>query len=52
VNKLDLKKELKHLYQPSAKEVEQADVSPMNFPMLDCTADSAKWKAIILQPMH
>jgi len=42
VNKLDLKKELKYLYQPSAREVEQVDVPPMNFLMLDGKGDPNK----------
>ncbi len=33
--KLDLKKTLKHLYQPSAKDVVEVDVPPMNFLMID-----------------
>jgi hypothetical protein len=39
VEKLDLKKELKHLYQPSAKEVVQIDVPTMNFLMVDGEGD-------------
>jgi hypothetical protein len=39
VNKLDLKKELKYLYQPSAKEVAQVVVPPMNYLMLDGKGD-------------
>lgn len=39
MNKLDLKKELKFLYQPSAKEVAQVDVPPMNFLMVDGKGD-------------
>ncbi len=35
MKKLDLKKELKHLYQPSAKKVEVADVPEFNFVMID-----------------
>jgi hypothetical protein len=42
VNKLDLKQELKHLYQPSAREVEQVDVPPMNYLMLDGKGDPNK----------
>ena len=37
--KIDLKKELKHLYQPSAKEVVQVDVPTMNYLMVDGTGD-------------
>jgi len=37
VEKIDLKKELRHLYQPSAKEVVQVDV-PMQF-----TLEGAGW---------
>ena len=32
---VDLKKELKHLYQPSAKEVSEVEVPAMNFLMID-----------------
>lgn len=37
--KVDLKKELKHLYQPSAKEVVQVDVPTMNYLMVDGKGD-------------
>jgi hypothetical protein len=37
--KVDFKKELKHLYQPSAKEVSVVDVPPMNFLMVDGQGD-------------
>jgi hypothetical protein len=33
--KIDLKKQLKHLYNPSAKQVVTVDVPPMNFLMID-----------------
>lgn len=36
---IDLKKQLKHLYQPSAKEVVEVDVPPMNYLMMDGTGD-------------
>jgi len=36
---IDLKKELKHLYQPSAKEVVQVEVPPMNYLMVDGEGD-------------
>jgi len=35
VKKIDLKKELKHLYLPSAKQVVQVDVPAFNFAMVD-----------------
>ena len=35
MEKIDLKKELKHLYQPSAKEVVRVDVPTMNYVMVD-----------------
>lgn len=35
VEKVDLKKDLKHLYNPSVKEVTLVDVPPMNFVMID-----------------
>ncbi len=37
--KIDFKKELKHLYKPSAKEVVLVDVPPMNFLMIDGRGD-------------
>jgi hypothetical protein len=37
--KVDFKKELKHLYQPSAKEVSVVDVPDMNFLMVDGQGD-------------
>jgi hypothetical protein len=39
MGKIDLKKDLKHLYQPSAKEVVQVDVPPMNYLMVDGEGD-------------
>ena len=39
MTKIDLKKELKHLYTPSAKEVSIVDVPPMNFLMIDGQGD-------------
>lgn len=39
MKKVDLKKELKHLYQPSAKEVVQVDVPTMNYLMVDGQGD-------------
>ena len=39
MEKIDLKKELKHLYQPSAKEVVQVDVPMLNFLMIDGEGD-------------
>lgn len=39
VRKLDLRKELKHLYNPSKKEVSVVDVPPMNFLMIDGEGD-------------
>jgi len=39
MEKVDLKKELKHLYQPSAKEVVQVEVPPMNYLMVDGEGD-------------
>lgn len=35
MDKRDLKKELKEVYQPSAKQVTQLDVPPMRFLMVD-----------------
>jgi hypothetical protein len=39
VKKIDLKKELKHLYQPSAKAVVQVDVPSFQFLMIDGEGD-------------
>jgi hypothetical protein len=39
MKKVDLKKELRHLYQPSAKEVAQVDVPTMNYLMVDGEGD-------------
>jgi len=39
VEKIDLKKDLKHLYQPSAKEVAQIDVPTFKFLMIDGEGD-------------
>lgn len=39
MKKVDLKKELKHLYRPSAKEPSVVDVSPMSFLMVDGAGD-------------
>jgi hypothetical protein len=39
MKKIDLKKELRHLYQPSAKEVVQVDVPTMNYVMVDGEGD-------------
>lgn len=39
MKKVDLKKELKHLYQPSVKEVVQIDVPTMNYLMVDGEGD-------------
>jgi len=35
MKKIDLKKQLKHLYGPNAKGVVEVDVPPMNFLMID-----------------
>jgi hypothetical protein len=39
MEKIDFKKELKHLYKPSAKKVEIIDVPKMNFLMVDGQGD-------------
>jgi hypothetical protein len=39
VTKLDLKKDLKHLYNPSAKAIAFVDVPPMSFLMIDGTGN-------------
>ena len=39
MGKIDYKKELKHLYRPSAKKVETVDVPKMNFLMVDGEGD-------------
>ncbi len=39
MNKFDLKKELKYLYNPSKKTVSEVEVPPMNFLMIDGQGD-------------
>ena len=39
MKKIDLKKELKHLYNPSTKEISIVDVPRMNFLMMDGKGD-------------
>lgn len=39
MSKIDLKKEMKHLYQPTAKEVVQVEVPPLNYLMVDGEGD-------------
>jgi len=39
MNKIDFKKELKHLYNPSAKAAVVVDVPPLNFLMIDGQGD-------------
>jgi hypothetical protein len=39
MDKIDYKKELKHLYKPSPKKIEFRDVPKMNFLMIDGTGD-------------
>lgn len=39
MEKIDLRKALKHLYQPRASEVVEVDVPPMNFVMIDGQGD-------------
>ena len=39
MEKIDFKKDLKHLYQPSSKEVVQVDVPPFNYLMIDGAGD-------------
>ena len=39
MNKVDLRKELKHLYAPSAKEVVEVDVPALRFLMIDGAGD-------------
>lgn len=45
MNKVDLKKELKHLYQPSATRVAEVDVPPFQYLMIDGTGDPNRSKA-------
>ena len=35
MTKIDLKKDLKHLYNPSKREFSVVDVPPMNFMMIE-----------------
>lgn len=39
MSKIDFKKEMKHLYQPSARQFEIVDVPPMHFLMIDGHGD-------------
>ncbi len=39
MEKIDLKKTLKHLYQPSTREIVSVDVPQMNFLMVDGEGD-------------
>ena len=39
MDKIDFKKELKHLYKPSPKKIEFRDIPKMNFLMIDGTGD-------------
>lgn len=50
MKKIDLKKELKQLYQPSAKDVVQVEVPTMNYLMIDGAGDpntSAAYQAAV-----
>lgn len=47
MQKIDLKKELKHLYQPSAKEIVQVDVPAFQFLMIDGEGDPNTSKAYV-----
>ena len=42
MTKIDLRKDLKHLYKPSAKSVATVDVPPMRFLMVDGQGDPNK----------
>jgi hypothetical protein len=44
MQKIDLKKELKSLYNPSVKEVNLVDIPQMNFVMIDGSGDPNKAK--------
>jgi hypothetical protein len=44
MEKVDIKKKLKHLYDPSAKEISFVDVPQMNFAMIDGDGDPNKAK--------
>ena len=39
MQKIDFRKEWKHLYKPSAKKIEIVEVAPMNFLMMDGQGD-------------
>ncbi len=50
MKKIDLKKELKHLYQPSAKAVEKLEVPTMNYLLIDGEGDpntSTVYQAVV-----
>ena len=44
MGKVDFKKRLKHLYNPSAREINFVDVPQMNFVMIDGSGDPNKAK--------
>ena len=50
--KVDLRKELKHLYNPSAKEVSVVDVPEMSFLMVDGEGDpnTSEWYGQAVEP--
>jgi len=45
MEKIDFKKKLKHLYQPSAKEIVPVDVPTMHYVMVDGAGDPATSQA-------
>ena len=47
MDKIDLKKKLKHLYNPSSKEVMVVDVPAMNFLMIDGEGDPASQRYML-----
>jgi len=52
--KVDLRKELKHLYNPSAKEVSVVDVPEMNFLMVDGEGDpnTSEWYGQAVEALY
>jgi hypothetical protein len=54
VEKVDLRKELKHLYKPSAKEVTVVDVPEMSFLMVDGEGDpnTSEWYGQAVEALY
>jgi hypothetical protein len=49
MKKIDFKKELKHLYQPSTRKIEIVDIPRMDFLMVDGKGDQTPYKNLKMQ---